>query len=234
MTVVVNPHIPLSSAVDRDTFLSLVQDVALETQANEPRCLAYCWTKPVAEADHSSDATALVQGLEVYADGNALVVTHRSGTAYKRMREVVASRALLSYPKGGVPTYRPAGGGFLTKPGVAEIVGPDEHFVVLKYTVRAGDAVARALKEERQLAEELEGNEGVFAVFCFVPDGDSGEDEDKGEVSIALFIRLRGVSDYQGAVEESVGRFEERLSREGIEQTMFWEGHGFGFFRQQN
>ncbi|KAL3455436.1 hypothetical protein BJX64DRAFT_297640 [Aspergillus heterothallicus] len=212
-------------------FLSLVQDVARETQANEPQCLAYCWTKPATEAGNSRCAPAPVQGLEVYANEDALVVTHRSGEAYKRMREVVATTSLLSYPKGGVPTYRPAGGGFLTKPGVPETVSLEEYFVVLKYTMRGEDAVSRALREEKQLAEELRSNEAVFAVWCFVPEG--GLDEVKQETSIALLIRLRGVSDYEGVVEESIGRFEERVSREGIEQTMFWGGHGFGFFRQQ-
>ncbi|KAJ0415090.1 hypothetical protein BJY00DRAFT_318187 [Aspergillus carlsbadensis] len=229
MTVVLNPYIPLASATDRDKFLSLVRDVARETQANEPQCLAYCWTTPVEEPGRSADSPALVQGLEVYATEEALAVTHRSGEAYKHMREVVASTNLLSYPKGGVPTYCPAGGGFLSKPGAAETVGPEEYFVILKYIVRGGDAVSRVLREERQLADELRGDEGVFAAWCFVP---QGKEDEEGEVSIALFIRLRGVGDYTGAVEESVCQFEARVSRDGIEQTMFWRGQGFGFFRQ--
>ncbi|KAL2853494.1 hypothetical protein BJX68DRAFT_264962 [Aspergillus pseudodeflectus] len=230
MTLVVNPHIPLSSAADRDKYLFLIQDVARETQENEPQCLAYCWTTPVEESDRSVDSPALVQGLEVYATEEALAVTHRSGKAYKHMREVVASTGLLSYPKGGVPTYRPAGGGFLSKPGVPETVGSEEYFVLVKYIVRGGDAVSRVLREERQLADELKGNEGVFAVWSFVPEGRNDDDEEG--VSIALFIRLRGVADYAGAVEECVSQFERRVSREGIEQTMFWGGHGFGFLRQ--
>ncbi|KAL3492718.1 hypothetical protein BJX62DRAFT_235875 [Aspergillus germanicus] len=229
MTVVVNPHIPLSSAADRDKFLSLVRGVALETQANEPQCLAYCWTTPASETDRCADSPALVQGLEVYATEEALAVTHRSGKAYKHMREVVASTSILTYPKGGVPTYRPTSGGFLSKPGVAETVGPEEYFVILKYIVRGGDALSSVLREERTLADELRSNEGVFAVWCFVPEG---RNDDEEEVSIALFIRLRGVGDYAGAVEESVGQFEARASREGVEQTIFWGGKGFGFFRQ--
>ncbi|KAL3452146.1 hypothetical protein BJX65DRAFT_303858 [Aspergillus insuetus] len=229
MTVVVNPYIPLSSTADRDKFLSLVRDVAHETQANEPQCLAYCWTTPASEQDRSTDSLALVQGLEVYATEEALAVTHRSGAAYRHMREIVASTKLLTYPKGGVPTHRPAGGGFLSKPGVAETVGPDEYFVILKYIVRGDDAVSRVLREERTLAGELRSNDGVFAVWCFVPEGEGNEEE---EVTIVLFIRLRGVGDYAGAVEESVDQFDARVSREGIVQTMFWGGQGFGFFRQ--
>jgi hypothetical protein len=122
------------------------------------------------------------------------------------MREVVASTNLLTYPKGGVPLYRPAGGGFLSKPGVAETVSPEENFVILKYIVRGGDAVSRVLREERTLADELRSNEGVFAVWCFVPE--SKADQDEEEVSIALFIRLRGVGYFAGVVEESVGQFE--------------------------
>jgi hypothetical protein len=121
------------------------------------------------------------------------------------MREVVASTNLLTYPKGGVPLYRPAGGGFLSKAGVSETVGPEEYFVILKYIVRGGDAISRVLREERTLADMLRSNEGVFAVWCFVPEGKAEEEE---EVSIALLIRLRGVGDYAGAVEESVGQFE--------------------------
>jgi hypothetical protein len=168
------------------------------------------------------DSPALVQGLEVYvymhsviphpltatsyATEEALAVTHRNGKAYKHMREVVASTGLLSYPKGGVPTYRPAGGGFLSKPGVPETVGSEEYFVLVKYIVRGGDAVSRGLREERQLADELKVNEGVFAVWSFVPEG-RNDDEEEG-VLIALFIRLRGVADYAGAVEECVSQFE--------------------------
>jgi hypothetical protein len=82
MTVVVNPYIEFASRVDREKvdilhptqnfkltqycmqFLSLVRDVAHETQSNEPQCLAYCWTTPVG-GDPSTDSSALLQGLEV-------------------------------------------------------------------------------------------------------------------------------------------------------------------------
>lgn len=86
MAVVVNPYIAFASRADRTKvgipyptlalwshidkmlllmqFLSLIRDITLETQSNEPKCLAYCWTTPVDE-DPSPDCPALLQGLEV-------------------------------------------------------------------------------------------------------------------------------------------------------------------------
>jgi hypothetical protein len=48
-----------------EEYLSLVRDVAHETQANEPECLAYCWTYPVPEPENAMDLPALVQGIEM-------------------------------------------------------------------------------------------------------------------------------------------------------------------------
>ncbi|KAL2826243.1 hypothetical protein BDW59DRAFT_161080 [Aspergillus cavernicola] len=226
MTVIVNPYIPLASVADRDKFLSLVRNVAIETQDHEPRCLAYCWTCPVAERDGSTDSPALVQGLEIYATEDALIVTHRSGTAYKEMRKVVAATGLLSYPKGGVPTYCPAGASFLSKAEVSETVSPENYFVVLRYTVRGEGNVSRFIKEERLLAGEMEHNHKVLGVWCFKPDS-PGE-----EVAITIFIRLAGIG-YYTIFQKDIAAFESRvLKQDEITQTTFWGGHGFGFFRQ--
>ncbi|KAL3481300.1 hypothetical protein BJX99DRAFT_253603 [Aspergillus californicus] len=192
MSVVVNPYLSLSSVADRDQFLSLVRDVAHETQENEPLCLAYCWTRAVAGV---GDSPAMLQGLEVYASEEALAVTHRSGVAYKHMREVVAATGLLPYPKGGVPTYHPAGRGFLSKPGVPETVSPEDYFVVLQY------AQPDLIQAENVLAEEMETDDSVLAFWAFVPDNS----EELAPVTI--FARLAGPA-YYGAFQEKIEAFE--------------------------
>lgn len=124
------------------------------------------------------------------------------------MREVVAATSLLPYPKGGVPTYVPAGSGFLGKargkPEVPETVSAEDYFVVAQYTTPAGDTVARGtlLNEEQLLAREMEAVEDVLAAWCFVP----GSLEDD-EVPITIFIRLAGRYSFRG-VGERMRKFE--------------------------
>jgi hypothetical protein len=125
------------------------------------------------------------------------------------MREVVAATSLLPYPKGGVPTYVPAGSGFLGKDNgkikASEMVSAEDYFVAVQYTTPAQDTVTREalLKQEQLLAKEMESIEDVLAVWCFIP----GVSEDD-EIPVTIFIRLVGENSYKGFVGERIRRFE--------------------------
>ncbi|CAI7596219.1 unnamed protein product [Penicillium glandicola] len=201
MVIIVNPYIPLASAEDRDTVSPLFRDVALETHANEPECLAYCWTRPVSNSDASTDSVAFVQGIEVYKNPDALAVKHRSSAPYLKMREVVTTTALITFPKGGVPLYKPAGSGFLSKEGTPELVSPENLFVIIQYTAQNREHASRFIEHERELSKEMKESEGVLALWCFVPE--TSEDE----VHIAIFLRLSNES-YYGNVESRIRSFE--------------------------
>lgn len=118
------------------------------------------------------------------------------------MREVVATTGLLSYPKGGVPTYVPAGAGFLWKEGAVETVSAEDYFVVVQYTADGRENLARVLEEERLLSAEMESIDGVLAFWPFVPNG-TGE-----QVSITIFIRLVSINHYRDVIEDRIHRFE--------------------------
>ncbi|KFZ03199.1 hypothetical protein V502_11141 [Pseudogymnoascus sp. VKM F-4520 (FW-2644)] len=228
MVIIVNPYIPLASAEDRDTYLSLVRDVAYETQANEPECLAYCWTRPVSNSDASTDSTAFVLGLEVYKNPDALAVKHRGSAPYLKMREVVTATALITFPKGGVPLYKAAGSGFLLKKGAPESVSPENFFVIIQYTARDWDHASRFIDEEHKLSKEMKETEGVLALWCFVPE--TSEDE----VHITIFMRLSNESYYSNTVENRIRSFEAAaIDQEAIARTGWWTGQGFGFFREK-
>ncbi|QKX55723.1 uncharacterized protein TRUGW13939_02820 [Talaromyces rugulosus] len=229
MTVVISAHIPLASVADRDKcmqYLSLVRDVASETQENEPECLAYCWARP---ADGHTDVPAVVQGLEVYNTPEALSVTHRSSAPYKNMRQVVANTGLLSRPKGGVPTYVPAGTGFLSKEGTPETVSSENWFIVVEYTARGQENLNRLLEKEGFLSRDIESVGGVLTLVCFVPD--SHEEE----IPVTIFLRVSSKGDDLDAVKERLQRFEDEAASDGeVTQKRFWEGQGFGFFRKRS
>ncbi|KAB8204011.1 hypothetical protein BDV34DRAFT_226754 [Aspergillus parasiticus] len=227
MAVVVNPYIPLASVEDREKYLSLVYDVAHETHKNEPECLAYCWTRPVSTSETPTDGHTFVQGLEVYKSLDALVVAHRSSSPYLKMREVVNSTGLITFPKGGVPMYEPAGTGFLTKKGAAESVSTANQFVVIQYTVKGSDNFSFFLDQEKMFCNEMRVTEGVETLWCFVPD------YKEIEIPITIFIRLADAS-YYGELEARILSFEETtLAADTISKTRWWKGEGFGFFRHQ-
>ncbi|KAB8268138.1 hypothetical protein BDV30DRAFT_243631 [Aspergillus minisclerotigenes] len=219
MAVVVNPYIPLASVEDREKvssfllssagklflmwgkYLSLVHDVAHETHQNEPECLAYCWTRPISTSEAPTDGDTFVQGIEVYKSLDALAIVHRSSPPYLKMREVVNSTGLITFPKGGVPMYEPAGTGFLTKRGAAESVSTANHFVVIQYTVKGSDNLSFFLDQEKLLCNEMKVTEGVQTMWCFVPH------YREMEVPITIFIRLEDVSYYDG-LEARILAFE--------------------------
>jgi len=118
------------------------------------------------------------------------------------MREVVAATALITFPKGGVPTYVPAGAGFLWKEGASETVTSEDYFVVVQYTAQGQGNVSRFLEEERLLSEELGSIDNVMAFWCFVPDA-PGE-----EVPITIFVRLPSVRHYREVIQDRIRRFE--------------------------
>ncbi|KAL4747947.1 hypothetical protein BDW72DRAFT_196230 [Aspergillus terricola var. indicus] len=226
MTIVVNPYIPLASTEHREKYLSLVRDVARETQDNEPDCLAYCWTRPISTPENATDGPVFVQGIEVYKTLDALSVVHRSSAPYLQMRKIVSSTALITFPKGGVPIYEPAGTGFLTKRGAVESVSPANIFVFMQYTVKGCENLAFFLAQEKILCSELKATDAIQALWCFVPE-QAGR-----EVSVTIFIRLLDAS-YYDELEASILSFETKaLASDSISKTSSWKGEGFGFFRQ--
>ncbi|KAL5040843.1 hypothetical protein BDW71DRAFT_201840 [Aspergillus fruticulosus] len=220
MAVVVNPYIPLAS------YLSLVRDVAQETQEKEPECLVYCWTRPIPAPDDATDGHVFVQGLEIYRQLDALAVVHRTSKSYLKMRETISSTGLINFPKGGVPMYTPAGTGFLTKKGAPESVSPANVFIFVQYTVEGSENLALFLAQEKILCSELDAKEAVLALWCFVP-------EPRGtDVPVTIFIRLLDAS-YYGELEARIGSFEAEILAPGrVKRTRWWKGEGFGFFRQ--
>ncbi|KAL4806512.1 hypothetical protein BDV18DRAFT_159684 [Aspergillus unguis] len=213
MAIVIHPNIQFSSFEDRDTFLSLVRDIAHEAKEKEPKCLAYCWTIP---AEESSETPAPLRGLEVYVDEDALA-EHRNGTAYKHMREVVASTGILSRPKGGIPMYSPVGG-FLGRTGGLEEVSSEEYFIVVEYTPKSPDVMNTVLKDSVFCREE---SDHILGALCFVPRGSELESP------FTVFIRVSGAASLP-VVREKIQQFEVH----GIQRTGWWEGQGFGFFNE--
>lgn len=117
------------------------------------------------------------------------------------MREVVTTTALITFPKGGVPLYKAAGSGFLSKKGTPESVSPENFFVIIQYTARDQDHASRLIEEERKLSKEMKEADGILALWCFVPE--TSEDE----VDITIFIRLSNES-YYGDIESKLRLFE--------------------------
>lgn len=76
-------------------FLRLLKDVADETLHHEPNCLGYCWL--VSETEGSNE----VRGLEIYANENALEITHRAGKAYQMFRSALSTEKLAPPPAPG-------------------------------------------------------------------------------------------------------------------------------------
>lgn len=194
-------------------YLSLVREVAHETQANEHQCLAYCWTRPIYTPEDGADGPVFVQGIEVYVycvcttvfglaklrplsrvcryrNPEALAVIHRSSKPYLKMREVITSTALITFPQGGVPLFEPVGSGFLTRTGATESVSPGNVFVFIQYTARCCKSLAAFLAEEKILCSEIRAAEAVQALWCFVPE------HREVEIPVTLFVRLLDASSY--------------------------------------
>jgi hypothetical protein len=118
------------------------------------------------------------------------------------MRQVVADTGLLSRPKGGVPTYVPAGTGFLCKEGAPETVSPENWFIVVEYTARGQDNLNRLLEKERFLSQDIESMDGVLTLVCFVPDS---PEED---IPVTIFLRVSSKGDDLDVVKDRLQRFE--------------------------
>ncbi|KAK5191888.1 hypothetical protein LTR99_008381 [Exophiala xenobiotica] len=73
-------------------FLTLLDQVSAESWNQEPKCLCYCWLPSRQEGDLT------VQGVELYAEEQALVVAHRSGAAYQQFREALRNERLAPPP----------------------------------------------------------------------------------------------------------------------------------------
>lgn len=125
-----------------------------------------------------------------YKNPEALAVVHRNSEPYLKMREVITSTALVTFPKGGVPLFEPVGSGFLTRTGATESVSPGNVFVFIQYTARCSESLAAFLAEEKILCSEIQAAEAVQALWCFVPE------HREVEIPVTLFVRLPDASFY--------------------------------------
>jgi quinol monooxygenase YgiN len=94
--------------------LQLLSNIAIVTQKDEPKTLAYCWLK------RTEDCTTVpgqyVCGFEVYEDEAASKVVHRSSEPYKKMRAILGTEKIQEKPT-DLSYCRPTGIGFLTRGG---------------------------------------------------------------------------------------------------------------------
>lgn len=118
------------------------------------------------------------------------------------MREVIATTGLITYPKGGVPSYSAIGNGFLWKEGVAHTVHSNDYFLFIHYSVKDQESIDEFVQEERLFSHEMNSIDSVLALWCFI------SDLPEEEVPITLFLRLPGVGAYEELIEGKICQFE--------------------------
>ncbi|KAF2658361.1 hypothetical protein K491DRAFT_265557 [Lophiostoma macrostomum CBS 122681] len=147
-----------------DSFLSLINDIAEVTYANEPNNVSYCWFRKSTLDDCDGYECC---GFEVYADEDALTQTHRASAEYKRMRSVAAEDGLFMRPTDLIFLEPLCENGFMVKESNDVRFGlpstKDTLVVVRKYNTQDKDAVTRLTKTLYTLAEQAAGEDGLLS-----------------------------------------------------------------------
>jgi quinol monooxygenase YgiN len=173
-----------------------LSDIAVVTQASEPKTLAYAWFE--STGDNSAIPNHWVRGFEVYDNESAIAEVHRSSEPYKKMRLTVGRDHILERPT-DLRFLQPTGVGFMVRSEkTVTFLKSDSHvaeekgLIVILEIKPEEDMKLELLKDLENLGEYVKGHEhrtASFWVLEYLPE--------YSDDSIVIFSRFDSNTAYE-------------------------------------
>ncbi|KAI0131934.1 hypothetical protein BJ170DRAFT_691152 [Xylariales sp. AK1849] len=223
--VAVCPAVPMASFEDCETWLALLREVSAETKSNEPKTLAYLWLRGSLEGKESMEPQFMVGGLELYADEDALVVVHRDGVNYKRMRDTLATTGIVKYPKGGIVLRTPTSIGFLSRSLDLENMDENSCFATEEFSTPTPESRDYLLAELQQLAQLAQSETQVLSFLVFQPKPPAEP------ATLNVFARYSAKMDRSETSLRMLDLMKAFKNSGGSAKSISWLPTDFGFVR---